>query len=317
MGFRRSSFRLAVPLLCSLLPCQPGSKAQGLLAPEDSTRPATPLPERCEVAVEAVVDSHRVASNRNLTLTVRASCIGDVSRYEFQWPGPPDFDRFDLVGSGSANVVTNKGDQLLTVKEFRYVLKPVGEGEARIGPLTLSYTDKLTQREYSLTTQAIRVEITEPVVKDTGAGPSILLLLGGALAAISIGAGLVYLRKRRGLREEVAPPVETKSPEEVALEELEKVPELRLAGEMKEYYSAISNTLRRYIDRRFSLRTAELTTGDIVNSLKLREAPEEDIIEIEKILNICDMVKFARHEPSPADLDQIYTTAQEFFKKGT
>lgn len=313
MGFRCLFFRLVVPVLCSLLPYQSGPEAQGFLAPEDSTQLSAQLPDAGEVAVEAVVDSSRVPLNRTLTLTVRASCIGDIDRYQFQWPIPPDFDRFDLVGSASANIVRDERDQLLTVKEFKYILQPVGQGQARIGAVTLLYTDKLTQREYSLTTRTIEVEITEPVAGDTGGVLSTLWLLVGLLAVISV-CGLVYLRKRRGRKEEAVPLVETKTAEETALEELEKVPELRLAGETKEYYSAISNTLRRYIDRRFSLRTLELTTHDIVNSLRLREVAEETIIEIEKVLNTCDMVKFTRHEPPPSDLDQIYSMAQDFFK---
>ena len=99
------------------------------------------------------------------------------------------------------------------------------------------------------------------------------------------------------------------------MEELESIPELRLAGETKEYYSAISDILRHYIDRTFTLRTQELTSPDIINNLRLKEVEQDVITDIENILNICDMVKFARHEPAPADLDRILSMAQDFFTR--
>ena len=315
MNVRLLCLWLFVSYLHILIPCASPAEVLGERIPEDSAQLIAPMPGEGEVSVEAVIDSLRVPVNRTLTLTVRARCAGDMSRYDFQWPPPPDFERLELVGSASANVVTDEGGRIVTLKEFRYILKPVGEGQGWVGPVTLVYTDKSSMQEHSLTTYAIRVEITEPVADAPRRWPVILWpLIVGFLAATAAG-GFIYLRNRRRKKEETAPEGEVRLPEEMALEELEGVPDLRLAGETKEYYSALSHTLRRYIDRRFSLRTSELTTHDIVDSLRVREEDTETLDEIERILTLCDMVKFARHEPAPSDLDRIWTMAQEFFKK--
>ena len=317
MCFRRIVLWLSVSLLCTSVLAPYVSEAQEEVTPDNSEQRAPQLSFTSEVAVVAVVDSSQVPLNRNLTLTIKASCTGDISQYEFQWPNPPDIDRFDIVGSSSANIIRDEGGQHVTVKEFRYILKPVGEGQGRIGPVTLFYTDKKSQRDYSLTTRALSVEVTEPVTGGSAGMAATLYLPIGLVIAILAGGAFFYLRKMRGREEIVIPEQEMKSPEENALEELEAVPELRLAGETKEYYSAISSTLRRYIDRKYALRTLELTTHDIVGNLRLKEVAQEVITGIEQILNICDMVKFARHEPAPADLDRILSMAQDFFSKRT
>ncbi|UCE18295.1 MAG: hypothetical protein JSV84_15800 [Gemmatimonadota bacterium] len=304
---------LSVSFLHASILCQGVSQAQIESTPDDSTQLIMLPSFSADVVVEAMVDSSRVPFNRNLTLTIKVSCTGDISRYEFQWPNPPDIDRFDIVGSSSANVVSDEGGQRVTVKEFRYILKPVGEGQGRIGPITLFYTDKKSQRDYSLSTRALRVEITEPLTGGSAGVAATLFVPVGLVIVLLAGGAFFYLRKMRGRKEIEVPQQEVKSPEETALEELETVPELRLAGEIKEYYSAISNTLRRYIDRKYALRTVELTTHDIVGNLRLKEVAQEVIAGIEQILNICDMVKFARHEPPPADLDRILSMAHNFF----
>jgi len=316
MGRLRTTKRLLIPLVCFLLLCPSASFLQEAFPPVDSTRLPAPVSLPGELSVEAVVDSPHVPSNQTLTLTVRATCIGDIYLYDFQWPAPPDLDRFEIVGSSSGNIVKKDSDgRLISIREFIYILKPVGQGQGRIGSAMLNYTDKMTGMEHTLSTRPITIDVTGPTVGDSGK-------LGGAkwfilvLLVLGIGGGVLLLMKKRGSRtEEVGQSLETKGPEERALEQLESVPEFRLAGEMKEYYSAISTILREYIDDRFSLRTMELTTPDIVNHLQIREIDDETRADIEKILNICDMVKFARHEPLPADLDAIYAMARDFFSQ--
>ena len=314
MCLRRVVRWLFFSFLCTSALIPHASEAQEEDTADNSARWAPQPSFTSEVAVEAVVDSSRVPLNRNLTLTIKVSCTGDISHYAFQWPNPPDLDRFDIVGSSSANIVRDEGGHIVTVKEFRYILKPVGEGQGRIGAVLLHYTDKISQKDHSLSTRAVGIEITEPVIRGTGGMPATPYLLIGLAVIILSGGGFVYLRKKKEKKEMPIPEIEAKSPEEIALEKLENAPRLRVAGETKEYYSAISNSVRSYIDRKFFLRTLELTTHDIVNSLKLKEVDEETILTIEKILTTCDMVKFARHEPAPSDLDQILTLAQNFFK---
>ena len=315
MGLGHLGQRLFISLLCIVIPVQSLPRGQNSSPLEDSTSQRPQLSFTSEIAIEAVVDSPAVPLNRNLILTIKVSCTGDIHQYEFQWPEPPDLKRLEIVGTSSANVVSDRAGYILTVKEYRYILKPIGQGAGRIGPVTLLYTNKSTQREHSLSTRAISVDITEPVERGASGSAVHLLAIVGLLVVISLSGGLLYVRKRRSAVQEPQTLIETKSPEERALEELEKVPEFRLAGETKEYYSAISDTVRRYVDRTFALRTLELTTHDIMSNLKMQEVDEETVMEIEKILNACDMVKFAGHEPAASDLDQILSMAQNFFQK--
>jgi hypothetical protein len=253
-----------------------------------------------------------------VTLIIRAGCLGDIQRYDFQWPEPPDLHRFEIVGSSSGNIAKETaGGRRATIREFRYILRPVGRGQGRIGSVTLNYTDKLTQEEYALNTRPITVDVTEPVVAAGGGfgpGPGLLV---GLLVLMGVVGVVFFVRRRRRGKEEMIPPDEDRHPEAEALEKLERLPTLRLEGDIKAYYSLISDTFRAYIDRKYALRTIELTTPDMLHHLREKGIEEEAIAEIEAILGPCDMVKFARHQPAPSDLDAIASLARAFFAERT
>jgi len=266
-----------------------------------------------EVLVEARVESTSIPLNRVLTLKVTATCLGDMDRYEFRWPGPPELDNFGIVGNAEANVVADDSGQIRTSREFTYLLKPAGEGTGRIGPVSLFYLDRLTGKEHSLSTRTISVDVTGPVSEGAGGGRLVLRMSLILLAAVGAFLFLFLRRKRRPAPAGSLSPERIQSPAELALEELEAVPGLRLEGEIKQSYSTISGAFRHYIDRTFAFRTAELTTRDIIDHLRTEDIAEDHVQKLEVILSTCDVVKYAPHEPSPADLERLLSQAREYF----
>jgi hypothetical protein len=86
----------------------------------------------------------------------------------------------------------------------------------------------------------------------------------------------------------------------VAYRELEllRKDELWQKGEVKEYYSRLSDILRRYIDGRFAIQSPELTTDETVRKLQRSGFIKNDVLSIVKlILSDSDMVKFAKFLP--------------------
>jgi hypothetical protein len=74
--------------------------------------------------------------------------------------------------------------------------------------------------------------------------------------------------------------------------------ELWQKGEIKEYYSRLSDILRWYIDGRFGIQSPELTTDETVRKLQRSGLVKNDILSIVKIiLSDSDMVKFAKYVP--------------------
>lgn len=111
-----------------------------------------------------------------------------------------------------------------------------------------------------------------------------------------------------------APP---KLPYEVALDELEAAKkQLSLTGDNKEYYVNISDSVRRYIERSFSLRAPEMTTQEFLSSLGVSaKLPDSFKGLLKEFMEACDLVKFARHTPSLAEIDSVFVTAKKFIEE--
>ena len=85
-------------------------------------------------------------------------------------------------------------------------------------------------------------------------------------------------------------------PFQIALNLLLKLKDKNLVkqNEVKEYHSQISEILRRYIENGLDLKAMELSSNEIVSSLKQQRI---DTISIEKVFRISDLAKFAKFQP--------------------
>lgn len=86
----------------------------------------------------------------------------------------------------------------------------------------------------------------------------------------------------------------------IALRELSLLREEELwqKGEIKDYYSRLSDILRRYIDNRYGIMSPELTTDETVRMLqKAAVLKHNELSMVKELLSMSDMVKFAKYLP--------------------
>ncbi len=89
--------------------------------------------------------------------------------------------------------------------------------------------------------------------------------------------------------------------------------QLPALGRTHEFYFLLSAILRGYIERRFSLRAPEQTTGEfleIIQDYALFTPDQKRLLR--EFLQACDMVKFALHEPPEVEIAVAFATAREF-----
>jgi hypothetical protein len=88
-------------------------------------------------------------------------------------------------------------------------------------------------------------------------------------------------------------------PHVLALEQLQKVKEEAIwkDGKTKEYYSAISDSVRLYIEGRFGIQALELTTDEIVRAFKSQVVDPLSKEKLQQLLVLADFVKFAKQIP--------------------
>ncbi|WP_437276236.1 hypothetical protein WME90_34000 [Sorangium sp. So ce375] len=124
------------------------------------------------------------------------------------------------------------------------------------------------------------------------------ILIGAALALI---VGWLVWRWMRRPRVVAAPP--PKLPWVAALEELEALRRSDLLGEGRtdEYFDRVSDCVRKYLGARYGFDGLE-TTSDEMRALLARVRPPVPVLtQIARFLASCDLVKFARLQPTEAD----------------
>jgi hypothetical protein len=122
--------------------------------------------------------------------------------------------------------------------------------------------------------------------------------LGIGIAILLAAAGLLwYLRwRRRRPRTMVVPP--PRPAHEVAYEALKELQSQNLpgSGQMKAYYIALSETVRRYLGARFRIRAMDRTTAELLQQMKGTESRRDVNVRIGELLAASDQAKFARWE---------------------
>ncbi len=105
---------------------------------------------------------------------------------------------------------------------------------------------------------------------------------------------------RNPLRRFVRPSAPPEPAHVIALRDLKALrsEEIWQKGEIKEYYSRLSDILRRYIHNRYGISSPELTTNETVRMLqKASVTTAEQMAVVKEVLSLSDMVKFAKFLP--------------------
>jgi len=130
--------------------------------------------------------------------------------------------------------------------------------------------------------------------------------------AIGIAGYFIYqfIKKRQN-----KPKVETivfKSPIEKAttlLQQLE-IKELWQKGEIKDYYSELTDIARNYIEEEINIPAMESTTSELIDGLrkaakqKKLKLSNETVENLEKVLKQADLVKFAKVKPLDFEIEE-------------
>ena len=138
----------------------------------------------------------------------------------------------------------------------------------------------------------------------------VLYLIGGILV---LSALVLLLIKKVFRREEKAVlPPPPRPPHEIAYEQLSRIKKENLPGRglIKEYYTGISDVVRRYLENRFGLRAPERTTEEFLRDMATTDfltIPQQDLVGT--FLGECDLVKFARYGPTENEINGVYNAA--------
>lgn len=191
--------------------------------------------------------------------------------------------------------------------------------------IAIDGADTIESDQVALKVSTVPVDVDNPEqfydIKDVWKPPFVLAdyypWIFGILTALFIICVIGYLIQRyRRHRSEV--PVKPAEPElppyEAAIRELDSIKDQKLwqQGLNKEYYTQVTDTLRRYISRRYGVNAMEKTSEEILAIIE-RETDERSVYDtLRQVLRLSDYVKFAKLHPLPDENDESMRNAYLF-----
>lgn len=141
------------------------------------------------------------------------------------------------------------------------------------------------------------------------------IILPILLSALIIFLIIKYVKQKNTCRGKQAEADKPSEPAHIiALRELDRLKEEKLwqQGLIKEYYTRLTEIIRRYIERRFHIPAMEQTSTEILQSMKPFALEEDTLKALQELLLLADMVKFARELPMPDENESNMLNAYVF-----
>jgi len=147
---------------------------------------------------------------------------------------------------------------------------------------------------------------------------ALFILVGWLVIGLIVYAIWRYLKKKRAQKPQpVVKPKPKIKPHIAALKELEKLRQKKLweQGKTKEYYTELTDIIRKYIDDQWDVGAMEMVSSEILDALKNTEIHEEVLKKLQQAFSVADLVKFAKYTPLPTDHDMAFKDCKEFVER--
>lgn len=183
---------------------------------------------------------------------------------------------------------------------------------------TLAYLEKLnTGQTDSIDFEELRLNDIKPIQKAPFSWKDLLSLLWIPfiiLVLLAIIGTIIYLIVRKNKKGYFFTPPPVLPPHVRAMNSLDKIKAEKIWQQerYKEFYTQLTDVLRRYINERYGVNSLEMTSDEILSIIRMK-AEEDSVYEnLKQVLIIADLVKFAKHKPFTDENDLSMMNAYFF-----
>lgn len=280
-----------------------------------------------EVKVTASFDSTRIYIGDQIKFTVTLEKPSDL---KLRLPVLKDTicKNIDIVSGPKTDSVATGNGRTRVIQKYlitsfdsgRYQVKPVFVEAKSEGGIKRYYSD------YSVL-EVMRIKIAPP---DTTA--KIFDIAGPYKSPVTLGevlpwllltvlAGLItwfvirYIRNHKKSETSTNVFIPSDPAHVLAFRELEhlKNEELWQKGEIKKYYTRLTEILRQYLEHRFRVYSLELTTAETLDALvKTGFKKNGSYDDLKSVLTGADLVKFAKYTPQATENETHFQTSWNF-----
>ncbi len=144
-----------------------------------------------------------------------------------------------------------------------------------------------------------------------------IYILIGILVLALIGYYFYRLKNKEKLPIVIETPIIILSAHEKATKALQVLDEKQLwqQGFIKDYQSELTDIMRQYLSDRFHVKAQEMTTDEITQALSTLDYDSENTGNLREILQIADLVKFAKALPDDDVHTRFMQKAYTFIEK--
>ena len=271
-----------------------------------------------KVAVEATIDSIQIFVGQQTHVTLRVT-----TPYESQIELPPFkpmtevLPKVELLNISQPDTSDFDGNRV--VKQI-FTFTSFDEGLYYLPPFPVKVDGK-EQKSESLALKVLTIDVDttkldqffppkdvqdNPFSWDDWKNVILIYILLNILTALFLCA-YIRFKSNKSIRFAIRV-VKKILPHQKALKALEQT---TLSDDTKEYYTHLTDTLRKYIEERFGFRAMEMTSDEIIARLK-ENSDEESLNELTTLFRTADLVKFAKYSTMMNENDMNLVNAIDF-----
>lgn len=246
--------------------------------------------------------------------------LGDIARISIVIEAPdnitpvqPSIKQYlqggEILGKDNP-AVTNK-DKVKSVK-YVFLVSKYDSGDVYIPSFPVRYTVKGDTSKHEIMTQPFSIRFTSLKVEDNSEIKDIkpplrvapdwkmillYVLLGLALITLALYLYRRYMKNHR--KTERTEPEVYKTPYQKAVEELEQLRAMHLwqSGQLKLYYTEVTDIMRRYFESQYGIQALESTSDEFIEQVRSKQFGNAVLVPLAGFLNTADLVKFAKYIP--------------------
>ena len=280
-----------------------------------------------QVSVEVEIDSIQifVGQQAHVTLTAHAK---DNAKIEFPQFKPTQFITPGVEVLSSQELEKKEQDNGFVARSVVYTLTSFDDTLYYLPPMTVKI-DGQPYKSKSLALKVLTIEVDTTNVeqffgpKDVQNNPfqwcdwSLSFWLSVLLLVLLALCYYLYLRFRdnKPIISHIRI-VKRLLPHQKALKEIEQIKADKMVASenSKEYYTKLTETLRKYIEERYGFSAMEMTSSEIIEKLTATQ-DEKALSELRHLFLTADLVKFAKYSTLINENDMNLVNAIEFINQ--
>lgn len=279
-----------------------------------------------EIRVEAKLDQTKIKLGDQTVLRLLAHLPAN-GQIDFPVLADTISAKVQIVKMGKTDTLTDQSNPGIRTVSRQYVITSFDAGLHMIPAFTF------VNKAVDVKTQPLPLEVTEIKVDTTKAifdikeplavsysfmdwlRDNLKLVLFVALAILLI-IGLIwyFIRLRKNRPAKPAPPKQVVPLHTITLAKLDALKQRQLweQGQVKLYYSELTDIIREYLEKRYEISALEQTSAEIFAGLQQLHIPALHSDQLKQLLLLADLVKFAKAVPTNNDNQQSMENAVSF-----